>query len=128
MDEPEILLLQLELPIETIVRLLERLPRDRPTVILDPSPAQDLSRFRLDRVDVLTPNKHEILRIGGSKAIEDAADELLGRGVRRVLCTQGEQARSGSQEMGRWCTSVRRRASQWTARRPVMRSTAHVHG
>lgn len=91
MAEAEILLLQLEIPMETMVRLLDLLPRERPTVILDPSPVQDLSRLPLDRIDVLTPNEHEILRIGGSTTIEGAADELLGRGVRHVVCTQGER-------------------------------------
>lgn len=89
--EAEILLLQLEIPVETIASLLRRLPEDRPTVVLDPSPAQDLSRLPLERVDILTPNEHELLRIGGSETVEDAVDELLGRGVRHVICTQGER-------------------------------------
>ena len=87
----DILLLQLEIPVETMVHLLALLPKDRPKVILDPSPVQELSRFPLDRVDIVTPNEHEILRIGGARTIEDAADELLRRGVHHVICTQGER-------------------------------------
>jgi len=85
----DVLLLQLEIPIETIAHLLRRLPPERPRVILDPAPARDLSSLPLERVDVLTPNETELRTIGGCDALGEAADQLLARGVTHVLCTLG---------------------------------------
>lgn len=87
----DILLLQLEIPIETVAELLLRLPKHRPTVILDPAPAQDLSQLPFARTDILTPNEHELRLISGKSSVEDGAFRLLDRGVRNVVCTLGAQ-------------------------------------
>ena len=87
----DLLLLQLEIPIETVVALLRRLPADGPTVILDPAPAQDLSRLPLERIDILTPNEHELRLISGSESVEEGAFQLLDRGAKNVICTLGEK-------------------------------------
>lgn len=87
----DLLLLQLEIPIETIAELLRRLPDQGPTVILDPAPAQVLSHLPLERIDILTPNEHELCLISGKDSVEDGAFQLLDRGVKNVICTLGEQ-------------------------------------
>ncbi|MCK5246368.1 ribokinase [Candidatus Bipolaricaulota bacterium] len=87
----DILLLQLEIPIETITALLKRLPTDGPTVILDPAPAQDLSLLPLERVDILTPNEHELRLVSGIDSVEGGAFQLLDRGVKNVICTLGKK-------------------------------------
>jgi ribokinase len=86
----DVLLLQLEIPLDTVVYLLGRLPRGRPLVILDPSPAQDLSRLPLHRVDVLTPNRTELLALAQMDDMESAAGALLRAGVGSVVCKAGE--------------------------------------
>ena len=86
-----ILLLQLEIPIQTVAELLGRLPKDSPTVILDPAPAQDLAQLPLARVDILTPNENELRSITGKESVEEGAFQLLDRGVKNVICTLGEQ-------------------------------------
>jgi len=74
------LLLQNEIPIEPVETLLSELAaeRDRPTVILDPAPA-DGSEALLgcDAVDYLTPNENEY------RALESALDEFDGVLVRK---------------------------------------------
>jgi ribokinase len=87
----DVVLLQFEIPLSTIAHLLSRLPEDRPTVLIDPAPAKDLSDLPLDRIDVLTPNRGELLALASTSANDpsDAARELLERGVRCVLCTDG---------------------------------------
>ena len=85
----DILLLQLEVPIETVARLLRRLPQSQPIVILDPAPAQDLSQLPLSRIDILTPNEHELRLISGKDSVEEGACQLLDRGVKNVICTLG---------------------------------------
>jgi ribokinase len=87
----DILLLQLEIPIETIAQLLRRLPKGRPIAILDPAPAQDLSQLPLSRIDILTPNEHELRLISGKDSVEEGAFQLIDRGVNNVICTLGAQ-------------------------------------
>lgn len=86
----DILLLQLEIPIETVAELLRELPKNTPTVILDPAPAQDLSQLPFDRIDILTPNEHELRLISETDSVEESAFQLLNRGVNNVICTLGE--------------------------------------
>ena len=87
--QSEVLLLQLEIPLKTIEYLLRSLPNDKPTVILDPAPAQDLSCLPLERIDILTPNQLELAAITGSEDIEEGSRQLLTRGVKHILCTAG---------------------------------------
>ena len=85
----DVLLLQLEIPIETVVHLLRSLPPETPLVILDPAPAQDLGSLPLDRIEILTPNEHELRAITACNDLAEAADQLLAQGVSHVLCTLG---------------------------------------
>jgi len=87
----EILLLQLEVPIAIIAHLLRRLPASGPRVILDPAPARDLAPLPLERVEILTPNEHELEAITLGAPREEAPDRLLDRGVRHVICTLGAE-------------------------------------
>jgi len=85
----EVLLLQLEVPLVTIDHLLRRLPARRPLVILDPAPAQDLSSLFLERVDILTPNRGELIVLTEEEGLEEGAHKLLERGIGRVICKDG---------------------------------------
>lgn len=95
--EAEVLLLQLETPLETIAYLLERLPTERPLVILDPAPAQDLSPLPLGRVDLLTPNLIELESLSRMSLLDEGAVRraltLLARklGVRGLVCKAGDR-------------------------------------
>lgn len=82
-------LVQLEIPIETIAFLVRKLPSTRPLLVLDPAPARDLAELPLSRVDVLTPNEHELRIVSRRDGIEDAAQHLLDVGVGHVVCTLG---------------------------------------
>lgn len=86
-----VLLLQFEIPFETVVYLLERLPKGRPLVILDPAPARGLSRVPLARVDILTPNETELRSLTGATESGCAAQRLIADGVRNVVCKAGER-------------------------------------
>ena len=86
----KILLLQFEIPVATIAFLLESLPKSQPFVILDPAPAQDISPLPLSRVDLITPNRGEIVALTGEATIEQGARRLLDQGVRQVLCKAGK--------------------------------------
>lgn len=69
-----VLLLQLEIPLETVEYVLARLAdfgEEGPTVILDPAPATQLSDKILENVDILTPNKVELQTIAPGISKED---------------------------------------------------------
>ncbi len=83
------LLLQFEVPSETVRRLLDRLPPSRPRVIVNPAPARDVSDLPLARIDVMTPNRAELAALSGVDDVEAGARRLLDRGVQRVICTCG---------------------------------------
>lgn len=84
-----VLLLQLEIPTATTGHLLRRLPLKRPLVILDPSPAQDLSGLPLARIDILTPNRGELEALTGRSDPRDGGRRLVEQGVRNVICKAG---------------------------------------
>jgi ribokinase len=87
----EILLLQLEIPLQTVAYVLRNLPQRSPLVILDPAPAQDLSTLPLERVDILTPNQAELITITGKKEIKKASYDLLDLGVSQVIYKAGAE-------------------------------------
>ena len=86
----DVLLLQFEVPIASIAYLLTRLPPDRPLVVVDPAPAQDVSTLPLKRIDILTPNQRELFTLAHQSDLASAARTLLALGVRTVICKAGE--------------------------------------
>jgi ribokinase len=90
----DILLVQLETPIDT-VRAAVRAARGRGLrVILNPAPARELNDALLANVDILTPNETEAELLTGTKIrtkhdMARAARTLRDRGVGSVLITLG---------------------------------------
>ena len=87
----DVILLQFEVPVASIAHLLTRLPSDRPLVIVDPAPAQDVSILPLERIDILTPNQGELLALTQGNGVPSAARTLLALGARSVICKAGEE-------------------------------------
>ncbi len=87
----QVILLQLEIPVETVADVLRALPRPGPTVILDPAPASAALSLPLARVDILTPNRGELELLSGERNQRAAARQLLGQGVGYVICKNGAQ-------------------------------------
>jgi ribokinase len=91
----DIVLCQLETPLETVTRALE-IARSRQTLaILNPAPVRDLDASVWPLVDYLTPNAGEASRLSGvpmtgTSSATDAARALLARGVGAVVVTLGE--------------------------------------
>lgn len=90
----DVLLLQLETPLETVEAAARIAADNGVTVILDPAPARPLSDGLLGRIDLLTPNVSEAELLAGERITteEDArrvAAELAARGVRQVVLTRG---------------------------------------
>jgi ribokinase len=90
------LLLQLESPLETVIRAAEVARAHGVIVILNPAPARSLPVALMSLVDVLIPNESETalltgLPIGDQAQAEAAAATLRGMGVGTVILTLGER-------------------------------------
>ena len=85
---------QLEVPLETVEFAARLANHSGVTFILDPAPAQKLSRELLEIVDVLTPNETEAQILTGREVADEnsarlAAGTLLAFGVKMVVLTMG---------------------------------------
>lgn len=92
----DVLLLQLEIPVSSVVAAIEIARQTDTRVILDPAPAPRRWSEDLLKVDVLCPNETEAAALTGHPvdslaAAERAARELHRRGARHVAVTLGEQ-------------------------------------
>jgi ribokinase len=90
----DVLLLQLESPLETVIRAAEVAHHHGVTVILNPAPARTLPTQLLATVDVLVPNESETALLTGMPVdsqdqAEGAAAALLQLGVGAVVLTLG---------------------------------------
>ena len=92
----DVLLLQLEVPLEASLAAAKIARNAGVKVILNPAPARELSDALLSLVDVLTPNETETHFLSGVTAgtpegAAEAAGILRARGVKSVLLTLGER-------------------------------------
>ncbi|RKY44925.1 MAG: ribokinase [Candidatus Neomarinimicrobiota bacterium] len=91
-----IMLIQLEIPIETVEYAVNVAKQHNVKVILNPAPARKLSDQLLKRVDIITPNESEAEVLTGLKIVDDisaakAAEALVEKGVNNVVITLGER-------------------------------------
>lgn len=92
----DVLLLQLENPLETVSRAAELACEHGVRVILNPAPARPLPANLLSLVDVLIPNETEAALLTGLPVSSEeeaavAATALQGLGVGSVILTLGER-------------------------------------
>ena len=90
----DILVMQLETPLETVEKAASIASENGVKVILNPAPAQALSDDILRNISILTPNESEAqlltgLKVESEKDAEAAADALMAKGVETVLVTMG---------------------------------------
>lgn len=92
--EADYLLLQLEIPMETVARAIEKAAEVGTRVILNPAPAMPLSDELLRKIYLITPNRTESATLTGSpvrtpEKASQAAGLLLQKGVGNVVITLG---------------------------------------
>ncbi len=92
-SQADILLAQLEIPPETALYAIRMARRYGVRTILNPAPAQPLSKEALSAVDLLTPNGAEARTLTGSTSVDpkELAAILRGSGVASVVLTMGER-------------------------------------
>jgi ribokinase len=87
--EAQVMLLQLESPLETVLAAARAGRAAGLTVILNPAPAQPLPAALYEALDYMTPNEHEAAMLTGLAEPQAAAADLLARGVGTVIVTLG---------------------------------------
>ncbi|MGE5629480.1 MAG: ribokinase [Caulobacteraceae bacterium] len=91
--EADVVLLQLEIPIETVAYAINKAKENGCKVILNPAPAVKLDWDILSKADIITPNESEldilVNCMEGSGRLEKA-QKLIDQGVANVICTLGE--------------------------------------
>jgi ribokinase len=92
----QVLLIQLEVPLDAVQRALAIAREHSVTTILNPAPVRHLTEDILSLIDILTPNEVEAEMLTGLTVADvrdalAAAHRLLDGGVRHVVVTLGEK-------------------------------------
>jgi ribokinase len=104
----DVVVMQLETPIESVERAAALAREHGVRVILNPAPARPLSDEILSKVSILTPNESEAELLTGVQVTDDAGAEkaaqaLAAKGVEAVILTLGSRGayvfESGSGEL-----------------------------
>lgn len=96
LDKADVIILQFEIPLETVYATVRFAEKHEIPVILNPAPAMAVDVERIRSVDYFIPNETEAAAITGI-AVETEADAkkaaqaLLSKGLKRVLLTLGER-------------------------------------
>ena len=91
----DVLMLQLEIPLETSKRAAEIAKNNGTIVILNPAPAYEIPESFFQLIDIIIPNNTEAELLSGTTVRDDdsakcAAEVLLSKGVGSVIFTLGE--------------------------------------
>ena len=92
----EYVLMQLEIPIETVLHAVSKSARLGKKIILNPAPAQTLPEELFSNLFLFTPNETEAklytgIEINNIDNARKAADILLSKGTKNVVITMGSQ-------------------------------------
>ena len=95
-EKADIILMQLEIPIETVKYVSDIARKLNKKVILNPAPAQPLDDELLQSLFLITPNETEAEMISGIKitdvdSLHTCARTICDRGVRSVIITLGSK-------------------------------------
>lgn len=87
----EIVIFQLEIPLETIIYAAKKAKEYGCKVLLNPAPAVKLPEELLDYTDIMIPNEHEAAIITGHENEEEALKALYDNGKKNVIVTLGSK-------------------------------------
>jgi len=94
-EQADLLLLQLEIPLETVAYGIQIAKQQNKRVVLNPAPARELPSELLSGVDFITPNQLELAALSGidvtDETLEEAMKCLQQRGARNVITTLGSK-------------------------------------
>lgn len=95
-EQAAIILVQLEIPVETIHALANMAAQKNIPLVLNPAPAQTLPDELLKMVSIITPNQKETEMLTGiavtnTATAEQAAQQLHNKGIETIIITMGSQ-------------------------------------
>lgn len=95
MGNTSCILMQLEIPLETVQYVTRKAVEKNIPVILNPAPAQPLPDELLQHIHILTPNQKEAEKLTGIPVVDNASAEaaaqaLAAKGIRIVIITLGK--------------------------------------
>ena len=95
-DAAGMLLIQLEIPLETISAVVKKAKESNQKLIINPAPAQKLTDELLNGLFLITPNETEAslltdITVEDEKSAAEAARVFLEKGVKNVIITQGKK-------------------------------------
>lgn len=93
-ENSDILVMQLEIPLESVIRAAEIAKRSKTLVVLNPAPCKELPDDFLKNIDIIVPNEHEATLLTGINIdTEDnckrAIEILKDKGIGTVIITLG---------------------------------------
>lgn len=96
-EQCDMIVLQLEIPLETVAYVLDLAKQFEKFVILNPAPApENLPEKLFDKIDIITPNETELQKLthhdtDSIKDIIEAANILVTKGIETVIVTCGDK-------------------------------------
>lgn len=87
LKKADIILMQQEIPAETVEYVVDFCKENNITVILNPAPAREISKTLVEKLDYLTPNEHEAALIFGD---EKNIKQILTAYPEKLIITRGE--------------------------------------
>jgi len=92
----EVVVFQLEIPIDTVKFGLKLAKRHDKLTILNPAPAYELDDEIIENVDIIIPNEHELSRlthmeINDENDLINASKALIERKIKKIIVTLGEK-------------------------------------
>ncbi|MEO6977529.1 MAG: ribokinase [Mucilaginibacter sp.] len=93
-ENPALILVQLEIPLETVEHVVSLAAAKNVKVVLNPAPACSLSDELLRNISIITPNETEAalltgIKVTGRESAEAAARVLAAKGIETVIITMG---------------------------------------
>lgn len=90
--ETDYVLIQLEMPIDTVEYIIKISKELKKTVILNPAPYKNIDINVLKNLDYITPNEHELKSIlNNQSSYLDNAIALVNLGIKNVIVTLGNK-------------------------------------
>lgn len=95
-EQRDIFLFQLEIPLDTVLYAVKKLKKAGKTIILDPAPAMILPDDIFVNIDYITPNETELetmtrIRIKDVDDLKEAGQWLVKKGVKNVIAKAGKR-------------------------------------
>ena len=95
-EESDIIIFQLEIPIETVEYAVDIAYKKKKIIILDPAPGRSLTDNIIKKCTYIKPNETELSLISGMptntmEEIEKASKKIMDRGAQNLLVTLGDK-------------------------------------